>query len=68
MDNTILTVGEIQELAEKASNDNETGMSAISFVGIEIIDKDTKELKEYYEATGAWLNPEKDHLTITVEK
>lgn len=67
MNKPILTVGEIQELAEKATNDNETGMSSISFVGIEIIDKDTKELKEYHEATGAWLNPEKDHLTITVE-
>lgn len=67
MDRPILTVGEIQELAENAVNDEKTGMSSISFVGVEIIDKNTKELKEYHEATGAWLNAEKDHLTITVE-
>lgn len=67
MDRPILTVGEIQELVEKAVNDKETGMSSISFVGVEVIDKDTKELKEYYEASNAWLNVEKDHLTITVE-
>lgn len=67
MDRPILTVGEIQELVEKAVNDKETGMSSISFVGVEVIDKDTKELKEYHEASSAWLNVEKDHLTITVE-
>lgn len=67
MSTRVLTVGELQEYVEAAENDEETGMSSISFVGIEIIDKNTKELKEYYEATGAWLNPEKDHLTITVE-
>jgi hypothetical protein len=68
MGGNVLTAGDIYNLADDAMNDKSTGMSAISFVAVEIIDKDTKELKEYYEATGAWLNPEKDHITITVEK
>lgn len=64
----ILRVGILQGIVEEAEEDAEgLGLSSLSHVGVEIIDKDTKELKSYYEATGAWLNPEKDHLTITVE-
>lgn len=63
----ILRVGMLKGIVEEAEDDTELGLSTLSHVGIEIIDKDTKELKEYHEATGAWLNAEKDHLTITVE-
>lgn len=63
----ILRVGMLKDIAEEAEDDTKLGLSTLSHVGIEIIDKNTKELKEYHEATGAWLNAEKDHLTITVE-
>lgn len=64
----ILRVGMLKGIVEEADEDTEgLGLSSLSHVGVEIIDKNTKELKEYHEATGAWLNAEKDHLTITVE-
>jgi hypothetical protein len=72
MGNDTLRVGELEELLENRYDPNgiESGITTvneISEVGIEVIDKDTKELKEYYVATGAWYNDEKGHLTITVE-
>lgn len=47
--------------------DEEDGINGLSEVGVEIIDKDTKELKDSFVANSAWINKERDELTITIE-
>ena len=59
---SVLYIKDVEDLI-----DEEDGLNGLSEVGVEIIDKNTKELKASYSANSAWINKERDELTITIE-
>lgn len=59
---TELLVRDLEELFDLESS----GLSGLSRVGVELVDKKTKE-RICYIANSAWVNSEWDELTITVD-
>lgn len=57
---TELLVRDLEDLLD------EDGLNSLSRVGIELVDKKTKERLTYI-ASSAWINKEWDELTITVD-
>lgn len=58
----ILYIKDIEDLI-----DEEDGLNGLSEIHVEVIDKNSKDLKASYVANSAWINKERDSLTITVE-